>query len=156
MPTKRIRSDSHKTEGEMLRSKPPEVPAHIHLPDDARPSWDSIVRAREYNAWTQVDLEHVANLAICLSDLDRLRQEVRIEGDVIENARGTPVVNPKHQLMETLSRRSVALSRMLHVHAEATAGDSRDDKTRNAKQRELSAQREALDDGDGLIAAPMH
>ncbi len=156
MSNRRIRTDSHKTEGEMLRAEPPEPPAHLDLPDEARPAWDSIVRAREYNAWTAVDLEHVVNLAICLADLDRLRKEVRREGDTIENARGTMVVNPKHALMETLSRRSVALSRMLHVHAEATAGESRDDKKRSGKQRQMAAQREALEDGDGLLAGPMH
>lgn len=156
MTKRRIRSDSHKTEGEMYRNEAPEPPAHITLPDDARPAWDAIVRAREYSAWTAVDLEHAANLAICLADLDRLRQEVREEGDTVMNMRGTMVVNPKHTLMETLSRRSVALSRMLHVHAEATVGESKDDRKRNAKQREMASKRGVADESGGLIATPMH
>ena len=151
MSSRRSRSDSHTTEAEMASALPPEPPSHVHLPDEARACWDSIVRAREYRAWTQVDLEHVANLAICLADLDRLRQEVRLEGDIIENQRGTPIVNPKHNLLETLSRRSVALSRLLHVHPEATAGESRDDGKRSAKQREMAALH---DDDDDLIARP--
>ena len=152
---KRTRSDSYNTEGEMARAKPPEPPEHIEVPDDAMPHWWAIVRAREYNAWTGPDLEHAANLACCLHDCERLRREIRVEGDTVENQRGTQIVNPKHTLLEQLSRRSVALSRLVHVHAEATSGKARDEVGRNKKQRELAENEEKTDD-DSLIAGPMH
>lgn len=101
------------------------------------PTWNNIVRARDYKSWTAIDLEHAANLASCLCDLERLRHEVRAEGDIIKNDRGTPIVNPKHSLLETLSRRSVALSRMLHVHAEATVGKSEDHAKRSSKHKAI-------------------
>lgn len=142
------------SEVEMAQAKVPEPPAWIVLPTEAEPVWDSIVRARDYRSWTNIDLEHAANLACCLADLERLRREVRAEGDTIENAKGTMVVNPKHALMETLSRRSVALSRMLHVHAEATTGESRHQKQKSQQQRDVS---EAVNGGDDdLIAKPVH
>ena len=150
--TKRRRTDSHVTEGEMARAQPPEPPEHLKVPDEAMPHWWAIVRAREYDAWTGPDLEHAANLACCLNDCERLRHELREEGDVIDNKKGTPIVNPKHNLLETLSRRSVALSRMVHVHAEATAGKSRDDAKRSQKQREVSDK--TAEDDDGLLAGP--
>ncbi len=149
--SKKIRSDSYNTEGEMVRSEPPSPPDHVELPDEAMPHWWSIVRAREYNAWTGPDLEHAANLACCLADCERLRRELRVEGDVIENKKGTQTVNPKHTLLEQLSRRSVALSRLIHVHAEATSGKARDEQARNEKQRELSGN----SSGDDLIARPV-
>ena len=153
MPRK-LRSDSVGTEVEMARAKEPLPPAHIDIPVSAIPAWRAIVRAREYKSWTDVDLEHAANLAVCLDDLERLRREVRIEGDIIENLRGTKIVNPKHSLLETLSRRSVALSRLLHVHAQATVGDSDEQSKRNNKQRKL---KEALaQDDDSLIAPSVH
>lgn len=117
------------------------------------PTWNNIVRAREYKSWTAIDLEHAANLASCLCDLERLRHEVRREGDIIENLRGTPIVNPKHTLLETLSRRSVALSRMLHVHAEATVGKSEDHAKRSTKQRSIHDVMDESRD-DELLARP--
>lgn len=148
------RSHTIANDVDMAQSRPPEPPAWITLPEEARPVWDSIVCAREYNAWTNIDLEHAANLACCLADLERHRNEVRKEGDIIENAKGTKVVNPRHALMETLSRRSVALSRMLHVHAEATEGESRHQKQRNQKQKQVADAVSGSD--DDLIAKPMH
>lgn len=133
--------------------KDPQPPEHIAMPPEAMPTWTAIVRARDYKSWTQIDLEHAANLACCLADLERLRREVREEGDTIINQRGTPIVNPKHSLIEVLSRRSVALSRLLHVHAEATVGESRHQGKRSEKQREIQA---AKDEADDLIARPMH
>jgi len=151
---KRNRSDSYNTEGEMARAKPPEPPQHIEVPDGAMPHWWAIVRAREYKSWTGPDLEHAANLACCLYDCERLRRDIRVEGDVLENKRGTPIVNPKHTLLEQLSRRSVALSRLIHVHAEATSGKARDEAERNKKQREVSDKGKGSK--DSLIAEPMH
>ena len=145
---KKHRIDTVHASGEMFRAEKPKPPAHITLPVHAVPCWDSIVCARDYTSWTAVDLEHAANLACCLADLEKLRQEVRREGDIIENARGTPIMNPKHTLIETLSRRSVALSRMLHVHAEATVGESREHKKRNGAQAEVNA----VDRDDELLA----
>lgn len=151
---KRHRTDSHTTQGEMMRSQPPEPPEHIEIPEDAMPHWWSIVRAREYNSWTGPDLEHAANLACCMADLERLRKELRVEGDVIENKKGTQIVNPKHNLLETLSRRSVALSKLIHIHAEATSGKSRDEVKRNKTQREISES--SGRNKSSLIADPVH
>ena len=148
---KKHRLDSIHTEIEMTQAKVPQPPAHIRLSADAMPTWDGIVRAREYNSWTAIDLEHAANLASCLCDLERLRHEVRKEGDIIENQRGTPIVNPKHTLLETLSRRSVSLSRMLHVHAEATVGKSEDHAKRSSRQRSITVGMED-EIGNSLLA----
>ena len=126
-------------------------PAHIELRDGDRPFWDSVVRAREASTWSQNDLELAANLARCKADIERLGHEITAEGDVIENARGTQIVNPKHALLETLSRRAVALTRLLHIHPEATV-------TAKDRAKSATAHREAqgvvasLD--DSLIAKP--
>jgi hypothetical protein len=107
-------------------SGPIKPPAHIHLRDRDWPFWEAIVLARAADTWNPADLALAANLARCQADIDRLQGEIDTEGDVLKNAKGTPVVNPKHALMETFSRRAVALSRAIHVHAEATQGRSRD------------------------------
>lgn len=126
-------------------------PAHVELRETDWPFWASVVRAREASTWSENDLELAANLARCKADIERLQMEIRAEGDVIENQRGTPIVNPKHALLETLSRRSVALTRLLHIHPEATV-------TAKDRAKSATAHREAqhvvggLD--DDLIARP--
>jgi len=101
-------------------------PAHIKLRDGDIDFWNSVVSARARDTWNNADLENAANLARCKADIERLQSEITKEGDIIANDRGTQIINPKHTLLETLSRRAVALSRMLHVHAEATVGKSED------------------------------
>ncbi len=55
------------------------------------------------------------------------------------NAKGTLSVNPKHTLLESLTRRESALSRAIHVHAEATVGKSED------ASKKLSTEKKARD-----------
>lgn len=127
-----------------------EPPAHISLRDEDWAFWYGIVSVRAANSWNDSDLAKAANLARCQADIERLIAEVQQEGDVITNDRGTPIVNPKHNLIETLSRREVALSRSLHVHAEATVGRSRDSGNRSKAQQKMRDAAEAAS-GDGLI-----
>lgn len=153
--TRQKRSDSADYAVESMKAAlegPIDPPAHVHLREGDRPFWDSIVRARARNKWTESDYEVAANLARCKADIERLQREIDCEGDVIENQRGTPIVNPKHTLLETLSRRAVALSRMLHVHAEATVGHAKDQPKGNAVQRQAEAVAQSLD--NDLIPRP--
>ena len=145
------RSDSVTEEGAMMREGAPNPPAHITLRKQDWPFWWSVVCARDFSSWNESDLEQAANLARCKCDLERLQIEITKEGDILENKRGTKVMNPKHTLLETLSRRSVALSRMLHVHAEATVGRAGDQVKRSEKQKEVKKN---IQEADSLINQP--
>lgn len=105
---------------------PLEPPPHVTLRPGDKPFWDAIVTARARDTWTVSDLAIAANLARSQADIERLQTEVDVEGFTIPSGNGTPIVNPKHKLLETLSRRAVSLARMLHVHAQATVGRSED------------------------------
>lgn len=118
---------------------PLEPPAHVALRPGDRPFWDAIVQARARDTWTGVDLVAAGNLARCQADIERLQRDVDEEGDVIGDA-----INPKAKLIETLSRRSVALMRALHVHAEATVGRSADASKALANERRASADHDDL------------
>lgn len=146
------RSDSSTAAVAAAQALPIEPPAHVHLRGCDHPFWLSIVRARARENWTVVDLENAANLARCKADIERLQTEITAEGDTVVNQRGTQIVNPKHNLLETLTRRAMALSRMLHVHAEATVGEARSEKKPNQTAQKAKEARESLD--DGLIARP--
>ena len=147
------RSDSATAAVAAVQSVGPiEPPAHVKLRDCDHPFWLSIVNARARENWTVTDLENAANLARCKADVERLQAEITAEGDIIVNQRGTQIVNPKHNLLETLTRRSMALSRMLHVHAEATVGEARAEKKPN--QAAAAAQKAVESAVDRLIKRP--
>lgn len=137
--------------GAALTIEPPEW---VNVPDAARKFWDSITKARAADRWNDSDLENAAELARTKASIERINTELEMEDDILVNERGTKVVNPKHSLLETLTRRMVALSRMLQVHAEATQGKARDQVKANKAQQE--AQGTLKNQDDDLLAKPMH
>ncbi|RTZ72220.1 MAG: TerS protein [Gammaproteobacteria bacterium] len=149
---RKSRSDSTAAAVNAFQAGQLEPPPHVRLRKGDLPFWRSIVSCRPAESWTAADLEQAANLARCKADIERLQLEIDDEGDVVVNQRGTPIVNPKHTLLETLSRRTVALSRILQIHAVATAGDSRD--LRKAARAEREAKRLMQEADDGLIPKP--
>jgi hypothetical protein len=148
------RSDSVTAAVAAAQGGPIEPPAHVQLRDCDHPFWLSVVNARARENWTLPDLENAAILARCKADIERISAEIAAEGDTVVNQRGTQIVNPKHTLLETLTRRAIALSRLLHVHAEATVGEARAEKRPNQAAVKAKDAQKATD--DGLIARPMH
>lgn len=121
---KRKRSDSAAAAIQAHQSAalgPLKPPQHVQLRDIDRPFWNAIMTARARDTWTDIDLTHATNLARAQADIERLYQALAAELDIAGDD-----INPKHKLIETLTRRTVALARMLHVHAQATVGRSQD------------------------------
>ncbi len=107
---------------------PLEPPAHVTLPDEARPFWDALMRNRPRHRWNDADLANAAILATTQA------QALALIGDLEQVA-----------TVDKLTRRIASLSRLLHVHPEATEGRARD------QGYELGAEREAEAEHDPLI-----
>lgn len=135
-------------------AQPPSPPATVRMRAGDRAVFDSIVALRPAREWTQPELLLAVNLARAFADIERVSGEIEIEGDTVANARGTPTLNPKHTLLETLTRRSVALMRTLHIHAQALVG--RPDEAAPKRAAALAAARVVSDakagDEDDLLA----
>lgn len=114
----------------------PDVPAHVRLETAHMPFWEGIIRARARSEWIETDLIVAAQLARCQYDIERESKLLDDEGSVIENAKGTPVMNPRHGVIEQLARREMALMRGLRITGAAAGIDPRD----LAKQRSLERQ----------------
>ena len=110
-----------------------EPPEHVLLQEGDMPFWRSIMRARARSEWTDADLIHAANLARCMSEIESESAALRSEGSVIENQRGTPIVNPRHTVLERLSGRAMALTRILQMQGLAS-GDREDKAKRRAQE----------------------
>lgn len=146
------RSDSAHIMSELANAALTEIkpPKSCPLLDHEMPFWNTIISAR--HEWTDIDLIHAANLSRCLASIEENTQKLRYEGDVLENARGTPVMNPRFTVLEQLSRRSVALSQKLHIHANATIGKPDNQPKKNREMISIAKAFEEMD--DSLIARP--
>lgn len=115
MPRKR--SDSAHVQTEIMQSAilGVNVPDFVDVPEECKPFWKVITDARA--VWTDVDLVHAANLARCMYSIEENQKELKKEGDVILNQKGTPIMNPRFSILEQLSRRSVTLSAKIQVHS---------------------------------------
>ena len=118
---------------------PIDPPAHVALREGDLPFWNAVVKARARDTWNDTDLTTAANLARTQADIENLQAKLDAEGYVVDDK-----INPKAKLVETLSRRAVALSRVLHVHAEATQGRSRDAGNALANERQAEADHDDL------------
>ncbi|ENX29140.1 MULTISPECIES: hypothetical protein [Acinetobacter] len=150
----RKRSDSTHIKTQLVDDQDIAPPEHVQLRDIDMPFWYALVRARVKDSWNTVDLQHAANLARCQADIERIQQEILEEGDTLTNDRGTVVLNPKHSLLETLSRRSIALSKHIQVHAVATVGESDKQRGKNSAAAKGRKTAEKTKEADDLLARP--
>jgi hypothetical protein len=155
MTKRKPRSDSAASAIDAMvnASKPlPEIPAHVRLDKRHIPFWDGIIRARARSEWIETDLVVAAQLARTQYDIEKEAETLEAEGSVIENNRGTPVMNPRHAVLEQLARREMALMRALRITGAAAGIDPRD----LAKQRNLERESRATKDElleDDLLAS---
>ena len=130
----------------------PEVPAHVRLEKNHMPFWGGIIRARARSEWIETDLIVAAQLARCQYEIENESQLLENEGSVIENARGTQVMNPRHGVIEQLSRREMALMRALGISGAASGIDPRDMAKKRALERESRTTKEELQEDDLLAS----
>jgi hypothetical protein len=139
MPRK-PRSDSAASaiQAMVAASLPPlEPPEHVALRPQDRPFWAGIMRSRARAEWSETDMIVAAQLARCQADIESESARLDAEGAVIENQRGTPIMNPRHSVLEQLARKELALMRAITLVV-ATRG-----RDQAATRRTESAAREA-------------
>lgn len=128
----------------------PQPPSHVRLRDEDGPFWDGIIRARARDEWTKADLVVGAQLARTMRDIEVESEKLESEGSVIENQRGTPVMNPRHAVLEQLARREMALMRSLRMGG-TSAGLTHDAQKSRQMQTQAERVREELQE-DSLLA----
>ena len=153
--TRKARSDSAQALiGAMVSVALPELepPSHMRLPEDARPFWSGIIQSRAREEWSKNDLVVAVQLARCQIDIERESLLLEAEGSVIENGRGTPVMNPRHAVLEQLARREMALMRAMGMNAAAGMKDRSAQQSARKTERQAGQIREELSE-DELLAS---
>jgi hypothetical protein len=126
-------------------------PGYVTITDSALPYFDAVVRARARDEWAECDLVVASQLAQCMADMADEDAELRIEGKVVTNDRGTQIMNPRTTVLEQLARREMALMRTLRMGGRI-AGDSRDQAGTRKIERESRKLREELEEDDLLAS----
>ena len=102
-------------------------PAHVTLPVEARPFWDALMRNRPRDKWNDADLATAAVLAVSQMQANALMADME-----------------QVAVVDKLSRRITSLSRLLHVHPEATQGRAQDQGNKLINEREAEQQHNRL------------
>ena len=152
----RAKVQSHTIDGvikaaQAAASPLPKLPDHVKLNNCDLPFFEAILRARARDEWDDVSVVLAAQLARCQRNIEEEAEKLELEGSVIKNARGTPVMNPRHSVLEQLSRREMAVMRSLRLTGTAS-GDVRDLEKHRKLQRQAEGLREELKDEDDLLA----
>ena len=105
--------------------KPIGLPFGVRLEtEEEQAIWDAFTRARAKDDWRSMDL-------ILLSKVVKLEYQIRQHtreldkiGVIMENKRGTPIVNPLVSIIDTFERRQLAVIRSMSLNQ--TYSDPRD------------------------------
>lgn len=127
-----------------------EAPKHVRLREQDAPFWMNIIRSRAREEWCDTDLVIGAQLARCQADIEIESERLDSEGSVIENNRGTPVMNPRHAVLEQLARRELALMRALGLAGHAAKPQVRDVEKARRAERDARAVRDEVTEDDLL------
>lgn len=125
-----------------------EPPIHCALHSGAEPFYNAIIASRAAEMWNDVDLARAVLLANYQADLKRETAELQDEGSVIVNERGTPIMNPRFNIVNTLTRLEISLSKALQTDAASTQGVTREVVNKN---KQANDARRAAAGADPLI-----
>ena len=130
----------------MSNAKAPiKVPAFVTFASPgAEDFWPVVVRARAKDEWTDVDLTVAGNLCDCMNDMRREGAALEVEGYVLDGKQ-----NPRNQVLEVLTRRKVALIRLLQMQGRAVNGTAARLQAKREAERQAAA---SFHDPDGLLA----
>lgn len=153
MATRKLRSDAVAVSIKAMVNAAkgiPQPPTHVALRPQDAPFWPGIYKAKSVDEWTEAHIVIGAQLARSMADLEKQQELLDSEGTVIENARGTMVMNPRVSVLEGLARREMALMRALGLTGKANI-DPRDSAGKRKVEQQSRKLREELED-DELLA----
>ena len=128
----------------------PDPPSFIRSTPAQRPFWDAIITSRARTEWSKADYIIAAQLARCQHDIETHTLLLEGEGHIVENQRGTPIMNPRHTILEQLARRQMAMMRSLAMGG-ALPGKGRSDLENGRKLERGAVQvREQIQEDDFL------
>ena len=113
--------------------------------------WEQFTRARAREDWRDIDLVNLADVVRMQADIRKHQKALDQSGVIIENKRGTPIVNPLLGVIDMLQRQKMAVIRSMSLNQQAS-----DPRTLNGAAKIPDKARRVIDSlsESGLIATP--
>jgi len=132
-----------------LHIKPPD---HIDLTDPELIFFDNIINEIAKAFWTPHQIELAAILARTMNMLNENQRQMRIEGSIVKNHKGNPVISPREKLINDCYDRVISMRRSLSIHARAQGVNKKDMARRNDQAKATEEMAQHAD--DDLINRP--
>lgn len=121
-------------------------PAHVPLDDCDWPFFENVIEEFARSEWTEHAIEIAAMLARTMANLESEQRLLRDEGFTSKSDRGTPVANPRVQVVKGLTGDILGLRRSLQLHARAQKGEIQKTGKRMTQAKQIEAGAMAEDD----------
>lgn len=133
-------------------SKNIEPPENIFLEDEEMIFFERIINEKAKADWTPHMIDMASFLARAMHSLNRNSKKLSLEGDLIKDAKGNIVANPRKKMVEDSIASIVSTRRNLGIHARGTGGEAREVLKRDVMAKHI--ENLIGDDDDGLLAMP--
>lgn len=135
-----------------VNSDEPVFPYPPDLPDDQKSIWCDIVNTKSGDYWTRGDLPLLRMYCRNVTDIERLAIEIQEEGEVIHNANGNPIINPKIVIKGYAEAKLMTLCTKLRMQP-SSRYDVEVEASKTKKKAKANAAAHVInDDDEGLLA----
>jgi P27 family predicted phage terminase small subunit len=141
-----------------LNPDKPIYPFPPDLPEHHKKIWTDIVNTKTSDYWTRGDEVLLRMYCRNAADVDRLNDEIELEGEVLYNGKGNPVVNPKLVIRGFAEARLMTLASKLRMQPSSRV-DRKVEANATTRKKQAGAAAAVImsagmgeDDGDGLLA----
>lgn len=140
---------------EAVKVGEPVFPYPPNLPDDEKGVWLDMVNTKTGDYWNPGDVPLLKMYCRNVVDIERLSEEIKREGEVIENANGNPVVNPKIVIRGYAEAKLMTLCTKLRMQPSSRMDTKGEDNQLKKKSKANRAAKTINEDEDDLLANGM-
>lgn len=123
------------------------------LPEEFRDIWTVTVNTKTGDYWSKGDVPLLEMYCRNAADIRRLSIEIKDEGEIIFNANGNPVVNPKIVVRGYAEAKLMSLCTKLRLQPSSRMDTKGEDSQLSKKGKATRAAKVISDDDDGLLAS---
>lgn len=137
---------------EALNPEAPVFPWPATLPEEFRDIWTTTVNTKTGDYWSKGDIPILEIYCRNAADIRRLSQEIYDEGEIIYNANGNPVVNPKIVVRGYAESKLMSLCTKLRLQPSSRMDTKGENSQLGKKGKATRAAQVIDDDSDNLLA----
>jgi P27 family predicted phage terminase small subunit len=137
---------------EALDAEKPVFPWPRTLPEEFRDIWTETVNTKTGEYWSRGDIPILEIYCRNAGDIRRLSTEIKDEGEIIFNANGNPVVNPKIVVRGYAESKLMTLCTKLRLQPSSRMDSKGEDGQLKKKGKAVRAAKVIGEDEDGLLA----